>query len=489
MTDKQIDAAFASSRNLFITGPAGTGKSYRLNEYISKTDNVLVCAPTGIAALNVGGETAHKVFHIPVPAYESPSFAKGKKGALTKSMISALIQSDVIVIDEISMFKNSDFSFAIKVLRKAEKLKGSKIRVIVSGDFSQLPPVVRKADEKLMKKFGFDLSGFAFTTPEWKSLNFKVVELTDVKRQSDLEFIMELNRVRVGDFTNYDYFNQFVNEDPDYSDGICICGTNAEADKINNTYLDELTGTERAFRSTKTGRVPMGYVDDIIVLKQGARVIFTANDNIKNQYKNGTFGIVKGFTDDAVIVTVKDADGNEKDVFVNRQKVSIYSYTATGGTLNKKEVGSVTQFPLRIGKAITIHKSQGQTFEKAIISPTIFAAGQLYVALSRVKSPDGLTLLREISPEDFIIDDVVKQFYTNGYKFDIPKKVAVKKTTTKSASTKAKPKAASTKKATTKKATGTKKSATKSVAKKTTRKSTKKSATRKSSVKKTSAKK
>ena len=285
MTDKQIDAAFASSRNLFITGPAGTGKSYRLNEYISKTDNVLVCAPTGIAALNVGGETAHKVFHIPVPAYESPSFAKGKKGALTKSMISALIQSDVIVIDEISMFKNSDFSFAIKVLRKAEKLKGSKIRVIVSGDFSQLPPVVRKADEKLMKKFGFDLSGFAFTTPEWKSLNFKVVELTDVKRQSDLEFITELNRVRVGDFTNYDYFNQFVNEDPDYSDGICICGTNAEADKINNTYLDELTGTERAFRSTKTGRVPMGYVDDIIVLKQGARVIFTANDNIKNQYK------------------------------------------------------------------------------------------------------------------------------------------------------------------------------------------------------------
>lgn len=488
MTDKQIDAAFASSRNLFITGPAGTGKSYRLNEYISKTDNVLVCAPTGIAALNVGGETAHKVFHIPVPAYESPSFAKGKKGALTKSMISALIQSDVIVIDEISMFKNSDFSFAIKVLRKAEKLKGSKIRVIVSGDFSQLPPVVRKADEKLMKKFGFDLSGFAFTTPEWKSLNFKVIELTEVKRQSDLEFITELNRVRVGDFTNYDYFNQFVNEDPDYSDGICICGTNAEADKINNTYLDELTGTERAFRSTKTGRVPMGYVDDIIVLKQGARVIFTANDNIKNQYKNGTFGIVKGFTDDAVIVTVKDADDNEKDVFVNRQKVSIYSYTATGGTLNKKEVGSVTQFPLRIGKAITIHKSQGQTFEKVIISPTIFAAGQLYVALSRVKSPDGLTLLREISPEDFIIDDVVKKFYTNGYKFDIPKK-----TTTKSAST-AKPKTTSTKKSTTKKSTakkstGTKKATTKSVAKKTTRKSTKKTTTRKSSVKKASAKK
>ena len=190
-----------------------------------------------------------------------------------------------------------------------------------------------------------------------------------------------------------------------------------------------------------------------------------------------------------MIVTVKDADGNEKDVFVNRQKVSIYSYTATGGTLNKKEVGSVTQFPLRIGKAITIHKSQGQTFEKAIISPTIFAAGQLYVALSRVKSPDGLTLLREISPEDFIIDDVVKKFYTNGYKFDIPKKVAVKKTTTKSASTKAKSKPSSTKKATTKKSTAKKSTGTKKATTKSTRKSTKKTTTRKSSVKKTSSKK
>ena len=429
MTEKQIDAAFASKRNLFLTGPAGTGKSYRLNQYINKTDNVLVCAPTGIAAINVGGDTAHKIFHIPVPAYESPSFAKGKKCALKMSDLNLLVKSDVVIIDEISMFKNSDFSFAIKVLRKAEKLKGSKIRVIVSGDFSQLPPVVRKGDEKLLKKFGFDVSGFAFTTPEWKSLNFKVVELTDVKRQSDLEFITELNRVRVGDFSNYKYFNQFVNENPDYTDAVCICGTNAEAERLNNEYLDSLKGMEYVFRAVKTGHVPTGYDNDVVVLKQGSKVIFTANDNVKGLYKNGTFGVVKGFLDTAIIVTV-----DNKDVFVNRQKTSIYSYSVTGGVLHKKEIGSITQYPLRVGKAITIHKSQGQTFDRVIILPTIFAAGQLYVALSRVKSPDGLTLLREVQPSDFMINDVVKKFYDNNYVFDVKKKVVVKKDSSKKTS-------------------------------------------------------
>lgn len=436
MTEKQIDAAFSSKRNLFITGPAGTGKTYRLNQYISNMNNIVICAPTGIAALNLGGDTAHKLFHIPVPAYESPSFAKGKKGALTESMLKPLVQSDVVVIDEISMFKNSDFSFAIKVLRKAERLKGSKIRVIVSGDFSQLPPVVKKGDEKLMKKFGFDVSGYAFTTPEWKSLNFKVVEMTDVKRQSDVEFIQELNKVRVGDFSNYDYFNQFVTDTPDYENAICICGTNAEAERINNDYLDNLSGAERAFRATKEGRVPAGYADDILVLKEGCRVIFTSNDTVKGYYKNGSFGIVKKMCDDYILVAVLDGD-NGHMVHVARQCTPVYQYSVVGGSLDKKKIGSITQYPMRIGKAITIHKSQGQTFDNVIISPTIFAAGQLYVALSRVRSPQGLSLLDVIGPSDFMIDDVVKKFYQHGYTFELPKKKSpVKKmTTSKGAST------------------------------------------------------
>lgn len=445
MTEKQIQAAFASKRNLFLTGAAGTGKSYLLKQFLDGRDDVIVCAPTGIAALQLGGETAHKVFHIPVPAYESPSFAKNKKGALTKAMLNPLLQANVVVIDEISMFKNSDFTFAMKVLRKAELLKGSKIRVIVSGDFSQLPPVVRKTDVNLMKKFGFDVSGYPFTTLEWQKLNFKVIELTDVKRQTDVEFVTELNRVRVGDFSHCDYFNQFVQEEPDYSSAICICGTNAEADVINTEYLNGLPGIDRALRAIKTGRVTGTNVDDVLVVKEGARVVFTANDVIRGQYKNGSFGVIQAFYDDCVVVNV---DG--VDVRVRQQKNSVYQYSATGGKLLKKEIGSIIQYPFRLGKAITIHKSQGQTFDRVVILPTIFAAGQLYVALSRVTSPSGLVLTKEVAPSDFMIDKVVQKFYRDGYMYPVKKKTVKKKTTTSvRKTTKTKP---SVKKKTTKRA-------------------------------------
>jgi DNA replication protein DnaC len=146
VTDKEIDKALKSSRNLFITGAAGTGKTYFLNKFIAETPNVLTCASTGIAAINVGGDTAHRVFHIPVPAFDAPSFAKNKKGAITKAQLNVIAKADVIIIDEISLLRNEAFRFLVKVLRKAEKEKGSKIRLIVVGDFSQLPPVVKKTE-------------------------------------------------------------------------------------------------------------------------------------------------------------------------------------------------------------------------------------------------------------------------------------------------------------------------------------------------------
>ena len=116
MTDKQINAAFESKRNLFLTGPAGTGKSYALNKYIEENENIIVCAPTGIAALNLGGDTMHKVFHIPVPAFESPSFAKNKKGAITKAQLNVIAKADTIIIDEISMCRNDVFQFAVEII-------------------------------------------------------------------------------------------------------------------------------------------------------------------------------------------------------------------------------------------------------------------------------------------------------------------------------------------------------------------------------------
>ena len=425
MTEKQIQTAFESKSNLFITGPAGVGKSYRINAFIAGHPelNILMCAPTGIAAMNIGGDTAHRVFHIPVPAYQSPTFAKGRKGAITESMLKVIAQADVIFLDEVSMMRNDNFSFMIKVIRKAEKLKGSKIRLIVSGDFSQLPPVVKKTELSILKKFGFDTSGYPFTTSEWKSCKFKVVELTQVMRQDDTEFIDNLNKIRIGDCSDLSYWNRFVCENPDYGDAIVVCGTNSEAERINREYLDSLPGDLKALQSYKTGFCSAGYVDDIVLVKEGCCVIFTVNDNISKAYHNGTFGTVKSVGSDSVVVTV-----DNKDIVVKRHDFTIYSYNLKGDVFIKTEAAVIKQFPFKLGKAITIHKSQGQTFDRMILSPEIFAPGQLYVALSRVRSPEGLVLLKPLRSEYLIIDDTVRKFYENGYTWEVAKRtVSAKK--------------------------------------------------------------
>lgn len=440
MTEKQIEAALNSSRNLFFTGPAGTGKSYWMNKAIALFESqglkVVTCASTGIAALILNGDTAHRVFHIPVgTSAQGPSFAKGKKGALTKSMLNVLIAADVVILDEVSILKNADFAWAIKVLRKAEKFKEKKIRMIVSGDFSQLLPVVTKSDVSILKKFKFDESGLAFTTSEWKSMNFKVIELTDIYRQSDKEFIEQLHAIRVGNIKNLSYFDQFVTSEPDYDNAIYICGTNAEVDRSNMQYLESLPGQPTALLAEKSGRCSSGMVDDMIAIKPGARIIFTANDVKNNLYHNGQFGKVLAIGTDQVMIEI-----DQKPVPIKKHEFRIYAYSATGGTLSKKELGCIKQYPFKLGKAITIHKSQGQTFDKVVLSPKIFAAGQLYVALSRVRTPEGLQITEPIDPMAVMISDKVSKFYKDGFVWKAVKTrtvttkkpaVSVKKTTSK----------------------------------------------------------
>lgn len=465
MTEKQIMTAITGTKNLFFTGPAGTGKSYWMNKTIDVLEkqglNVVACASTNLAGLILGGDTAHRIFHIPVgTSAAGPSFAKGKKGALTKSMLNVLIAADVVIIDEISMLKNSDFAWAVKVLHKAEKFKGSKIRMIVSGDFSQLLPVVTKNDAKILKKYKFDESGLAFTTSEWKSMKFKVIELTDIKRQDDEEFVKHLHDIRLGNVKALKYFDTFVVPEPDYDDAICICGTNAEADKLNMEYLNSLPGQPVALVAEKSGRCTSGMIDDIIVVKPEARIIFTANDMLKGQYVNGQFGTVISIGADSVTIDV-----NGKALSIKRQDFRVYAYSVTGGKLTKKELGCIKQFPFKLGKAITIHKSQGQTFDKVVLSPKIFAAGQLYVALSRVRSPEGLQITEAIDPSAVIISDAVKKFYKDGYVWKAVK-TRTKSTTVKKQAVNKTP----TSKKTAKKSASRKTSARKTTSKKSVKK-------------------
>lgn len=504
-----------SDRNIFLTGQAGTGKTYRIAQFVEnerkKGRVVLISATTGTAAVNAGGQTAHSLFGIPVPCM-------GVK--ITKkqdAQIKVLAKADTIVIDEISMMRNDAFSFGMRVLKKAEKLKGSKIRIVVIGDFSQLPPVVTKADVKLLKKFGYDTSGYPFTTKEWKSLNFKVVELTEIKRQEDLEFAKLLGRIRDCDKSAAWELDRFVDEsyaiyvdkeqsesatkdhgssfeemDFDGWDGdslekesappkvvnpkllageaIVLCGTNAEADAINQAYLDSIDAPLSAYKAATKGRVSSDIVDEVVLVKPGCKVMFTSNDE-KRRFQNGTFGMVEACFRDHI--TVKTEDG--KVIHVYPKENTCYQYKVKGGALTKEKTGTASQIPLKVAAAVTIHKSQGKTFDKAVVSPSVFAAGQLYVALSRVRSPEGLILTDEVFPDAIIDNEIVAKFYRDGYTFEVKKAPAKK---------------VSAKKAPVKKAVSSKKPAAKKspVSGKTTGKTTKKSSSGKAASKKTVSK-
>lgn len=419
---KKKDYLMESDKNIFLTGKAGTGKTYQINRFVEKMQAegkvVLVSAPTGTAAVNAGGETAHSLFGIPIPCY-GVSISK-----VPPAKIKTLAMADVVIIDEVSMMRNDAFSFAMRVLKKAEKLKGSKIRVILTGDFSQLPPVVQKKDISYLKKFGYDLSGYAFTTKEWAALHLKTVELTKIWRQEDgSELAEQLGKVRDNDPTAINYFKQFVKEDYQASDDeIQICGTNAEADEINRNYLNSIPGPVMAYQAEKKGRNAAGICEDIVLLKQNARVMFLVNDVKKNQYQNGSMGTIMNLNEKCVEVLLDT--GRLIPVFPYEYKS--YSYRIVGGNLTKNEIGSVKQMPLKVAKAITIHKSQGKTFDKVVITPNIFAAGQLYVALSRVKSPEGLVLTSEVKLEHLKDNPIVEEFYANGFTYEVKEKTVGK---------------------------------------------------------------
>lgn len=411
--ERNIQKAIDSKRNLLLIGPGGTGKSTLLRGYIETHPKTIVCAPTGTAAVNIGGVTVHKAFSVPVPAYGA------NVRDVPENTVKILAAADAVIIDEISMCRNDVFSFMVRVLRKAERRKGSRIRVIASGDFYQLPPVVQKKELKYFKKFGLDPSGFPFTTKEWNDLNFKVIEMSEIKRQSDSEFIEQLGKARRGDTSCIPWFNQFVIKEDVLVDEntIHICGTNAEADRINNDRFNELAGMPLAFQATTKGRVSEAFVDKIVIFKKGERVIFTVNDIIKNQYQNGTLGTIKEIYENRVLVEI---DGKKDPVYVYPHTWTLHSYKVKNGFLEKNEIGSISQIPLKPAYALTIHKAQGKTFDAAVITPNTFAPGQLYVALSRVRNPSGLLLTDPIFPENLFASTEVDKFIRSGYTWDAP---------------------------------------------------------------------
>lgn len=402
-----------SGKNVFLTGGAGTGKSYVIHQFIhdmeAKDKKVLVCAPTGIAAINVGGVTIHRCFQ----ASPEPQVKR-----TIKKVPKVIKESEIIIIDEISMCRIDLFDFIVRTLMKAEERCLTRKQLIVVGDFFQLPPVTTDNDRKVLEELYPEYKkGYAFESTNWQDMNFQMIELKEVKRQSNQEFINQLNKVRVGDISSVSYFNQYAAHQLK-EDGIVLTATNKVADQINQRKLDEIPSKAKIYKSQVIGEVKPGDKPtlDELHLKVGARVMILINDAETNQYQNGSFGEIVKMYDDHVDICL---DSHKQMISLGYYEWPIEDYVLRKSIVNeiedhqlkKKKIGAFIQLPLKLAYAITMHKSQGQTYEKVNLIPYSFDCGQLYVALSRVKTLDGLCLVNVMRQENLICSEDVKKFY------------------------------------------------------------------------------
>ena len=405
-----------SGVNAFLTGGAGVGKSYLINKYVTdmraKRKNVLVCAPTGIAAGNVNGTTIHRTFELPLGVILQKDIRNIDK--YNKKIDELLYETDILIIDEISMCRVDVFEYVAVTLLKANrrrKMSGRKpIQFIVVGDFYQLMPVVTRYDRTvLIRDDGEEHdAGLAFKSKYWKMFKFRPIILNEVMRQDNKEFIESLNRLRLGDvgkiITIYDKSNK------NRTDGITICGLNSDVKEINERELAKIDSKLIYFLADYSGSATENdvTVDSTLYLKIGAKVITLVNDP-DGRYYNGSIGIVTKMYRDAIGVCFDGVN----TVYIEKFNWDIYDYKLNDadGTITREVCGCVTQFPLKLAYAITMHKSQGQTYECANISPYCWESGQLYVAISRVKSFEGLHFNYEPTGQDVLTSSSVRQFY------------------------------------------------------------------------------
>lgn len=408
--------------NVFITGSAGTGKSSVvfkfLKEMKEQKKNIAVTAPTGIAAINIDGATFHSTFKYPIkPLVESdPEFSsiRVKYAKIWDSV-------DIIVIDEVSMLRVDVFDLFCSQLHDIEKRQNRKIQLILLGDFFQLAPVINKFTKNALVKQYPNIEatkGFIFASNHWLQLGLRGVILNKVVRQGDAEFIRNLEMVKIGKAEGIRWINQHakISSVPD-DKSIILCSTKDEARNINDTKLAGLLSEKVSFLADEV--VEPGYIigegdlpnDRTVELKVGARVMSLIND-YDHFYQNGSLGTVTGINEKLGIVKVLFDNGYEKELETYTWKIKKYDINSEG-KFEEMEVAEFSQVPLKLAYAITIHKSQGQTYDSVIIQPEkIFAPGQLYVALSRCRSIEGMTLTSPIKENSRgLADPIVKQFY------------------------------------------------------------------------------
>lgn len=418
-----------TNTTIFLTGKAGTGKTTflrQLKEELPK--RMVVVAPTGVAAINAGGVTIHSFFQLPfgpILPGQILNADKNSKGEdkspmqkYRKEKIDIIKSLDLLVIDEISMVRADLLDGIDEVLRKFKnrRLPFGGVQVLMIGDLQQLPPVVKNEEWSLLRQY-YD-TAFFFSSKAFQQTQHMSIELKHVYRQKDESFINILNEIRNNELSQASYQKLQERHKPDFDpkdkDGyITLTTHNARAQKINEEKLKQLKGKSKSFSANITGQFPEYSfpTEENLQLKKGSQVMFVKNDSSPEKlFFNGKIGTVTGFSDDAILVKC-ESDDFEIEVYPEDWHNIKYTINEETKAIEEDISGAFSQYPLKLAWAITIHKSQGLTFEKAVIDANAaFAHGQVYVALSRCKSLEGLVLKSTLNKSGIICDHSVSQF-------------------------------------------------------------------------------
>lgn len=402
-----LDLVERQGQSVFITGKAGTGKSTLLH-YLrgTTTKSTAVLAPTGVAALNVGGQTIHSFFHFPPTLIDPNSIRRRNNTKIYESL-------QMLIIDEVSMVRADvmdGIDRALRVQRNKMTAPFGGVQVVLCGDLFQLPPIVRDGE---MKAFFDEQYGgpYFFFAKVFHELQPSSVELTTIYRQRDNNFIHVLNKIREHelDAELFSLLNTRVLRDEEQLDStfITLSATNEAAFRKNYSRLLQINSKTFAYPAEITGTFePSTYpTEATLELKRGAQVMMLKNDQEK-RWVNGTIGHIHSLDDKKVKVSVGGTTYTvEPETWENIQ----YRYNRENNQIEEEVIGSFTQYPLRLAWAITIHKSQGQTFDKVLIDlgRGAFAHGQTYVALSRCTSLEGILFNRPVTPRDILFDERV----------------------------------------------------------------------------------